>query len=481
MREHFLQFMFWYESWVLFYLFAINTIYFVLLLIGFFELLRHRSTMRDPAQDEAMLLSSLMQPISILAPAFNEQLTIQQSIRAMLQLDYPEFEVIVINDGSKDRTLEVLIEEFHLVRSARFDPAELKTMPVRGIYESSDPIPLVVIDKENGGKADSLNAGINIARYPLFCTVDSDSILESDALLRVATPFVEDPDRVVACGGIVRVANSCQISNGRVVKTTLSSSWLVKFQVVEYLRAFLGGRIAFSSLGSLLIISGAFGLFSKKAVLAAGGYRTDTVGEDMELVVRLHRWAHEKNLEYRIVFLPHPVCWTEVPESLRVLKRQRNRWQRGTLETMMRHWRMLLRPSYGWLGMFAFPYFGLFEALGPLVELTGYVLTIVGLAWGIFDWTIALLLFFAAVLYGMILSTAAIILEELTLRRYPRVGDLMALLIAGIVENLGFRQLLCIWRSAAFLDLLRGKHNWGDMKRRGFDERGLEPRATGRA
>ncbi|MCX6621501.1 MAG: glycosyltransferase family 2 protein, partial [Acidobacteria bacterium] len=343
MRQQFLQFMFWYESWVLIYLFAINTIYFILLLIGFFELLRHRSTMRDPAQDEAMLLSSLMQPISVLAPAFNEELTIRQSIRAMLQLDYPEFEVIVINDGSTDGTLEVLIEEFHLCRSARFDPAELKTMPVRAIYESTDPISLVVIDKENGGKADSLNAGINVARYPLFCTVDSDSILESDALLRVATPFVEDPERVVAVGGIVRVANACQISNGRVIRTELSSSWLVKFQVVEYLRAFLGGRIAFSSLGSLLIISGAFGLFSKKAVLAAGGYRTDTVGEDMELVVRLHRWARDNDLEYRIVFLPHPVCWTEVPESLSVLKRQRNRWQRGTLETMMRHWKLLLR------------------------------------------------------------------------------------------------------------------------------------------
>ncbi|HYL73003.1 MAG TPA: glycosyltransferase, partial [Bryobacteraceae bacterium] len=453
-QGYFIQFVYWYEWWVLGYLFAINSIYFILMVVGLLELLRHRSTRRDPAQYEAMQFSNLMPPISVLAPAYNEAMTIRQSVRAMLQISYPEFEVVVINDGSKDRTLQELIDEFDLVPSARYHGGDLETEPVNAVYESRRKIPLVVIDKQNGGKADALNAGINASLYPLVCTVDSDSLLEPDALLQVAAPFVEDP-RVIACGGLVRVANNCGIRNGRVIQTGLSKSWVVRFQVVEYLRAFLGGRIAFSSMNSLLIISGAFGVFSKKVVVGAGGYHTDTVGEDMELVTRMHEYALREKMEYRIVFLPDPVCWTEVPDKLEILRRQRNRWQRGTLETLWLHKGMFFRPSSGWLGMFALPYFALFEGLGPLVELTGYVITIVGLALGIFSWKMALLFFIAAVLYGMILSTAAVVLEEMTLKRYPELKNLFALIAAGILESLGFKQLLTVWRSMAFVDLFR--------------------------
>lgn len=465
------QFVYWYEWWVLFYLFAINSIYFVLMIVGLLELIRHRASRRDPAQDEAMQFSNLMPPISLLAPAYNEALTIRQSVRAMLQISYPEFEVVVINDGSKDGTLQELIEEFELVPSARYHGGDLETQPVNAVYESKRRIPLVAIDKQNGGKADALNAGINASRYPLVCTIDSDSLLEHDALLQVAAPFVED-QRVIACGGFIRVANNCAIRNGRVLETGLSKSWIVRFQVVEYLRAFLGGRIAFSSMNSLLIISGAFGVFSKKVVIGAGGYRTDTVGEDMELVVRMHKYARERKMDYRVAFLPHPVCWTEVPDSLKILRVQRNRWQRGTLETLWLHRDMFFRPRFGWLGMFAIPYFALFEGLGPLVELTGYVITIAGLALGIFDWRMALLFFIAAVLYGMILSTAAVVLEELTLKRYPQLKNLCALIAAGILESLGFRQLLTAWRCMAFIDLTRGRRDWGQMKRTGFGGRG---------
>jgi cellulose synthase/poly-beta-1,6-N-acetylglucosamine synthase-like glycosyltransferase len=466
-QAHFIQFVYWYEWWVLGYLFAINSIYFILMVVGLLELLRHRSTRRDPAQYEAMQFSNLMPPISLLAPAHNEAMTIRQSVRAMLQISYPEFEVVVINDGSKDRTLEELIDEFDLVPSARYHGGDLETAPVNAVYESRRKIPLVVIDKQNGGKADALNAGINASLYPLVCTVDSDSLLEPDALLQVAAPFVEDP-RVIACGGLIRVANNCGIRNGRVVQTGLSKSWIVRFQVVEYLRAFLGGRIAFSSMNSLLIISGAFGVFSKKVVIGAGGYHTDTVGEDMELVTRMHEYALREKMEYRVVFLPDPVCWTEVPDKLAILRRQRNRWQRGTLETLWLHRGMFFRPSSGWLGMFALPYFALFEGLGPLVELTGYVITIVGLALGIFSWKMALLFFIAAVLYGMILSTAAVVLEEMTLKRYPELKNLFALIAAGILESLGFKQLLTVWRSMAFVDLFRGRKDWGEMERSGF-------------
>jgi cellulose synthase/poly-beta-1,6-N-acetylglucosamine synthase-like glycosyltransferase len=458
----------WYESWVIFYLFAISAIYMVLSLTGLVDLLRRRFFQYDPLVERTAEMSSLMPPVSILAPAYNESASICQSVRAMLALKYPEFEVIVINDGSKDDTLALLIREFHLYKSARYFDHTLASHPIRAVYESIDPIPLVVIDKENGGKSDALNSGLNVARYPLVCGVDADSVLEESALLRAVRPFLYDPDRVLAVGGIVRVANGCRVSAGRVTEVDLPKSWIARFQVVEYLRAFLGGRVAFSAYNCLVVISGAFGLFSKSALLAVGGYRTDTVGEDMELVMRLHHWARSQGREYRIVFEPNPVCWTQVPESLATLRRQRNRWQRGTIETLWAHRKMFLNPKYGALGMAAFPYFVLFEMLGPLIEFTGYVLTLVGVGFGFFGYQTALLFLLASISFGVLLSVGSVVLEELTLRRYPRVHDLLLLVISGVLESLGFRQLLTVWRSGAFLDVLRGRTGWGVMERKGF-------------
>ncbi len=468
MREMLLGGLAWYEYWVLIYLFAINTVYFILLVIGLFEMLRHRAFEEAAGEGLALQLSTLMPPVSLLAPAYNESATIRESVRAMLALSYPEYEVIIINDGSTDDTLKVLIDEFKLYKSAGYFETSLETRRVKAVYESMDPIPLVVIDKDNGGKADALNAGINVSKYPLFCGVDADSLLEERSLLWVARPFVKDPDRVIAVGGTIRVANGCTVDHGRVVKVDVPQSWIARFQTVEYLRAFLGGRVAFSAFNCLLVISGAFGLFLKSAVIAVGGYRHTTVGEDMELVVRLHRWARRNKPGYRIHFQPDPVCWTEVPESMEVLRRQRNRWQRGTIECVWMHRGMIFNPRYGSVGMFALPFFIAFEMLGPLVELVGYIICILGLYWDFIDTEIFLLLFIAAVLYGMVLSTGSIILEELAMRRYPSVKNLLVLVVAGIVENLGFRQLLTVWRAQAFWDLWRGKKSWGKMDRVGF-------------
>jgi len=347
----------------------------------------------------------------------------------------------------------------------------LATKPVRGVYQSMYPIPLVVIDKENGGKADALNAGINAARNPLVCSIDADSLLEQNALIRVVRPLLDDPERVLAVGGIIRIANGCESSSGRVVKVGLPESWLARFQVVEYLRAFLGGRVAFSALNSLMIVSGAFGLFNKAAVLAVGGYDTDTVGEDMELIVRLHRWAREQRKPYRIVFEPDPVCWTEAPESLKVLERQRKRWQRGTVETLWKHRDVVMRPGYGMLGWFAMPYFVVFEGLGPFIECGGYLATIAGLLFGLIDFDSSTLFFVTAVLNGMVLSASCVVLEELSTRRYPQVKNLATLLVAACLENLGYRQIMTFWRAAAIIDLLRGDKSWGVMERKGFGAR----------
>jgi cellulose synthase/poly-beta-1,6-N-acetylglucosamine synthase-like glycosyltransferase len=458
---------FTYLEWALvFYVALINSIYLLLIALGFNALRRDRGSLPREQRD-ALLKSPLLPRVAVLAPAYNEAATCRESVRAMLGLRYPHHEVIVINDGSKDDTLQILIDEFKLYRSGRTPGASLPCKPIRAIYESRDPLRLVVVDKENGGKADSLNAGINVARSELVCAVDSDSLMEEDALLYVVKPFLED-DTTIASGGIIRVANGCRVEGGRVVEVRAPRRWIPLFQVVEYLRAFLGGRIAFSFLNALLIISGAFGVFRRDAVLEAGGYLSSTVGEDMELVIRLHRKYRESKRPYRIVFVPEPVCWTEVPESLRVLHRQRNRWQRGTVDSLGIHKRMLLNPRYGTLGMFALPYFFLFEMLGPAVELLGYVMTILGLVLRLISPQIALLFLIVSILFGILLSMSSVVLEELTQRRYPKPSDLARLFAAAIVENLGFRQLLTIWRTRGLIDGLRGKKGWGAMERKGF-------------
>ena len=457
-----------FEQVVLVYFLVLNFVYFSLLLIGFFEMLMHRTQLDHREDFDALSSSEMVPPVSVLAPAYNEEATVVESVRATLALSYPEIELIVINDGSSDRTLELLCREFNLYRSSRYFEQPLPTKQIRGVYRSLEGIPLVVIDKENGGKADALNAGICCAKYPLICSADSDSLLEESALQRVVRPFLQYPGEVLAVGGLVRIANGCRTAAGRVVDVNLPSSWLARFQVVEYFRAFLGGRVAFSTLNCLIVISGAFGLFQREAVIAAGGYDTKTVGEDMELVVRIHRWARLQKKKYRIVFQPDPICWTEAPESLRVLKRQRNRWQRGTLETLWKHRAILFRPSCGLLGCVALPYFLIFEGIGPLVELLGYIMTVLGVALGLFQPGIATLFFIAAVVNGIILSGACVILEELSTRRYPRVAHLALLLAAAVLENFGFRQLTTLWRAQAIWDFVKGNKSWGNMERRGF-------------
>jgi YaiO family outer membrane protein len=456
----------WVEIFLIIYVAAISAMYLLLILLGYFVLRREQPF--PISSREQLLRSPLLPSIAIVAPAYNEAATCRQSVRNMLALRYPNHEVIVVNDGSKDETLKILIDEFKLYKSGRIELASIEHKPIRAIYESRDPIRLVVVDKENGGKADAANAGISLARSDLVCVVDSDSLMEPDALLYVAKPFLEDAT-TIASGGIIRVINGCRVEGGQVVDVRAPRRFLPLFQAVEYLRAFLGGRVAFSFLNSLLIISGAFGLFDRRALIEAGGYRSDAIGEDMELIVRLHRLWRSAGRKYRVVFVPEPVCWTEVPERLRVLRSQRNRWQRGTVDSLRRHKRMLLNPRYGAVGLIGFPYFFLFEMIGPSVELLGYELTLFGLAFALIAPQTALLFLIVSILFGILLSMSAVALEELTKRRYPAPADLARLFGAAILENLGMRQLMTIWRTRGLIDGLRKlKKGWGVMERRGF-------------
>jgi cellulose synthase/poly-beta-1,6-N-acetylglucosamine synthase-like glycosyltransferase len=458
-----------FQRLILVYFTAINTAYLCFSILAFFSLLAYlRRTWRGDL--EAILTETGYRPISILVPAYNEEGTVAANVRSLLSLSYPEFEIVVVNDGSTDATLDVLIREFDLLPVPSSIRVKLATKPVRGMYRSLEHPNLVIIDKENGGKSDALNAGINASNYPLFCSIDADSLLESDALLRVARVFAED-ESVVAVGGIVRVLNGASVEHGRVVEPRLPRRFIVICQALEYLRGFLAGRTALGHLNSLLILSGAFSIFRKDRVVAAGGYSSATVCEDMEIVVRLHRIGREQGLPTRILFVPDPVCWTQVPEDWSSLLRQRDRWQRGLLESLFMHRKMLLNPAYGAVGLFGFPFYVIFEALGPIVEAAGYVLVAVLWSMGRLNPAFALLFLILAVLYGILISLSALILDDLLFRRYESRADLGRLIAGAVVEYLGFRQVLALRRTLSFLTVFSKAEYWGKAERRAIPHR----------
>jgi cellulose synthase/poly-beta-1,6-N-acetylglucosamine synthase-like glycosyltransferase len=457
------------EALVIAYVAVINTTYLVLMLLAYFDL-RDESLRLAPEHRAALKHSPLLPTISVLAPSFNEAATIRESVQAMLKLEYPNYEVIVINDGSRDDTLPILIDVFHLYKSAREVSPTIQTKTIKAVYESRDPIHLIVVDKQNGGKADALNAGLRVARSPLVAITDSDSLLDDDSLLSAAKPFLED-STTLAVGGVIRVANGCEIDAGRVARVGVPRSFLAASQIIEYLRAFLGGRIGFGFMKSLLVISGAFGLFQREALVSAGGFDTSTVGEDMELIVRLHHLWCKSRTPYRIVFVPEPVCWTQVPERLKVLRAQRNRWQRGAVESITRHAAMLFNPRYGTIGLLALPYFALLEIVGPVIELFGYLLTSVGLLLGIVGSGMAILFFTASIAYGLALSIGAVLLAEKTDRRYRGIRNLFHLLTVAVLEHFWLHQFMILWRTSGLIDGLRGKSGWGLMERKHFQQR----------
>ena len=407
-------------------------------------------------------------PIAVLAPAYNEEVTIAESVTSLLALHYPEFEVIVINDGSKDGTLQTLIDSFGLSPVERYYDLAVEHKPIRGLYASPRLPRLLVVDKENGGKSDALNAGINVARSPLFCSMDADSLLEPDALLRAVRPFVDEPTRTVAVGGTIRVANGSRISGGRVLEVGLPRNFLALIQIVEYLRAFLMARLALSKMQALTVISGAFGIFRRQTAIVVGGYSHGTVGEDMELVIRLHRRLRERKIDYRIDFIPEPVCWTEVPEDLKILGRQRSRWQRGALETFWRHRAMLFNPRYGRIGFVGFGHILIVDVLGPLVEVLGYILVPLLSILGLLSMDYFLAYVAVTFAFGIFVSVATLILEEIELRRFPKASDLAILTAVAVAENFGYRQLANFWRLQGWWDFLRKRQGWGDMTRKGF-------------
>lgn len=423
--------------------------------------------------DYRILLSSPLAPsISIIAPAYNEGKTIVDNIRSLLSLHYNDFEVIIVNDGSKDNSMEIVIEAFDLEKINAIYEEKLKTQKVRAVYKSRNKAfaKLIVIDKENGGKADALNAGINFSSKEYISCNDVDCVLVEDALLIMAKPFLEETDRkIIASGGVIRVANDCRVEAGKMVEVKLPKRFLPRVQVLEYTRAFLMGRMAWSRLNGLLLISGAFGMFERETVIACGGYNTNLVGEDMELIVRMRRYMVENKKKYKVIYIPDPLCWTEVPDTLKVLGRQRDRWTRGTMESLFIHWKIFFNPKYKSLGILGYPYWFFFEWLAPIIEFVGLVYFAIIAILGSPNWHFFFLLLGVVYLFAVTLTQWAILFEELSFHRYTRRRDIFKMLITSMLEPIIYHPALLLFSLRGNFKYFSGEKTWGNMERKGFE------------
>lgn len=455
-----------YQVFMLLYFVVLNTGYTFVTLYAYLHIKNVAETAPDLDQLLTLTAISNLRPISIVVPAFNEELNICNTVIAATRVTYPEFEIIVVNDGSTDATMTNLIERFDLVEIDRPAKTIIPTELVHKVYVSRSFPELWVIDKENGGKADALNVGLSYSRFPLFCAVDGDSLLEADALLRMGQQFLLNKE-LVAAGGAVRVLNGCVVENSTVVKVRAPSNILAIIQIAEYLRGFLAGRIAWGEYNSLLIISGAFGVFRKDLLLAIDGYRK-TVGEDMDLVLRLHRHCIDNEIKYKVSFASDPVCWTQVPSDLLTLLRQRNRWQRGLFDSLWHNRVMLFNPRYGRVGTIGLPCYLLFELLGPVIEFFGYFAFLVFFYFHLLNPLFVTLFLITSVLWGMWLNAAAVLLDNHTICKYDKVRDVYKVALLGSLDYLGYRQLLAVERFIGTFQVWRS--HWGKMNRKAIEQ-----------
>ncbi len=487
-------------TWIFVAYFAIyNGVNLLLLVFAFIDV-RKRLRLKGLDDYELLEQSPYTPPVSILVPAYNEAVTIGPSLQSLMALRFPNFEIIVVNDGSKDGTMEVLQKTLQLRRRDVPFRAGIATAAVRGLYEATIPLPpsvrrLVVVDKANGGKADALNAGINASGCPYVISMDADSLIDDVALSQIFRVLLEN-SRVAAVGGQVVVANGCKIENGRVLEVALPKSHLARFQIIEYVRSFTMARTALSRLNSLLIVSGVFCIFEKELLIRVGGYLTEhvrsrlaheyagqgssTVCEDMEIVVRLHRYIKEKGLDRIIVSLPYPICWTEVPERASDLSKQRGRWFRGFVEIMVYHRHMLLNKKYGAVGMFGWPWLVIYDFLGTFIEAFGYLSVPFLAAFGFLSWRYLAIYLGISFAYGALISVLSLLVafwseptahhdyRGQTLLAGLRPRDRAMLILYCFFENLGYRQLTIVWRLRGMRDYLARKKGWDKFERIGF-------------
>ena len=441
--------------------------------LGIISLLETRYYLRKNTKaDYKLLASSPYAPlISIVAPCFNEASNIIHNVRSLLSIYYFNLEIIVVNDGSTDNSMQILFDAYELQKVNNFVQGTLSTKSIHGIYRSVNPAysKLVVVDKANGGKADALNAGINVSRNDYIISIDADCILAEDALLKIIKPIIDETETtVIASGGVVRIANSCLVEDGKLVKVNLPENLLARMQVLEYMRAFLLGRMAWSRLNGLLLISGAFGAFNKEILINCGGYNSETIGEDMELVVRMRRYMHEKNLPYKVTYIPDPLCWTEAPSTVPVLIRQRNRWMRGALQTLQLHRVMGFNGKYGLMGLISYPYWLFFEVGGPIIESAGSLVFVLGIIFGLIKWKIFFAILLLLLSVGILNSLFGIFMEVMSYHQYKKPSDILKLVLIAFIEPFLFHPIIVYANVCGIIDYLRKNNDWGVMTRSGF-------------
>ncbi|MEP5613450.1 MAG: glycosyltransferase [Cyclobacteriaceae bacterium] len=459
------------EVFVLCFSVILTLCYFILSGVSFTSIKRYMK--RSSLARFNDLISSPMAPsVSLIAPAYNEGMTIVENIKSMLSLEYNNYDVIVVNDGSKDDTIDKVVQAFDLVEVPFFGNQQVKTQQIISTYKSSNRAfkKLTFVNKQNGGKADALNAGINVSSSRLVACIDVDCILENDSLQRMVKPFMED-STVIASGGVIRIANSCEVEHGKLVKVNLPTNQLARFQVLEYLRAFLLSRMAWAKLNGLLLISGAFGMFDRNLILKAGGYSTDTVGEDMELVVRMRSMMTQAKRKFRVALIPDPLCWTEGPSTNKILMKQRNRWARGTFEVLRTHAYMFFNPKYKIAGLFSYPFWFFFEWMAPLLEFLGLLYFVVLLLTGSVSWVYFIVLMVMFYNFAIFISSFTLYAEEISFFKYEKIKEQLALLVAALLEPIIYHPKI-VWASVkGNIDVIKGVKSWGEMTRTGFNEK----------
>jgi cellulose synthase/poly-beta-1,6-N-acetylglucosamine synthase-like glycosyltransferase len=460
--------LFYCNYFVLSYFLIIGTIYLILNLVSFRNIFRYRKKLRY-AELQDVFRQHNYKPITVIVPAYNKEDSIVDSVRSLLQMEYPDYQLVIVNDGSSDDTLKKLLENFK-IRQVSFSPYyEIESKPIKTVYLSPSYPNLIVIDKQNGGKADSINAALNIANNPLIVVTDADSILERDCLLKITRPFIEDTN-IVAVGGAVRISNGCKINKGYLKEVGLAKSWLARFQIIESLRTYLFGRNGFEIINGILAIPNSFGCFKREALIEIGGYHTGAISEEVEIIIRIHKELRKKNPKSKISFIHDPACWIEAPEDLKSLSAHRIRWHKGMIESMFLHKELFLNPRFSWLGILVYPYYTFFEVFGPLIEITGYAVFILSLLLNIIPSSFALAYISIVIVYGVVHSTLSIYLEELSFRKYKNSKQLIILVLASFLENFGYRQLTSFWRFRALINYLISRKPDINLKKKRFEK-----------
>ena len=422
--------------------------------------------------NNVILKSNYLPGVSVVAPAYNEGPNVVYNVKSLLSLSYPKYQVVLVNDGSTDDTLQQLIDEFELVKVDFYYQEKIKTQPVRGHYKSKNPLysKLLVVDKENGkSKADASNAGINSTKYPLFLCTDVDCILKNDTIIKLAKPFIEAKKRVIATGAGIRISNSCEVKEGFLVKIHFPKGWYPRFQELEYVRAFLFGRMAWSQINGLLLVSGGLGMFDKEIAVAAGGYWHKSLGEDMELITRMRKYMYDNKLPFAIKYIPESLCWTEVPATREVLIRQRVRWARGLIQTLYMHKNIFFNPKYEKTGFLIFPYFFFFEFLIPILEVTGVIVLILGLFILDVNYINFLYLSLVVYLFYLIVTFISILLDDIIYKNYANTKEIIILIIMAIIEPFCYHPVNVYASLKGYYHFFRQKEqSWGNMQRQGF-------------